>query len=57
MLSSACESTVEKNEVICTGVRGGDGVERSARLDKAANDDDPDIEDMVRCRSWFDLFN
>ena len=48
MLSRTCESTVGKNEVICTGVRGGDGVERRARLDSAANDDEPDMEDMVR---------
>lgn len=57
MLSRTCESTVGKNEVICIGVRGGDGVERRARLDSAANDDEPDMEDMVRCRSWFDRWS
>jgi len=45
-----------KYDVNWIGV-GGDGVERRARLDSAAKDDDDESVDKVRCRSWLDLLN
>ena len=40
--------------MIVIGVRGGEGVERSAKLVSAAMDELEDIVESVRCRSWFD---
>ncbi len=41
--------------MIVMGVRGGDGVERNAKLVSAAMEELEDIVDRVRCRSWLDL--
>lgn len=38
----------------CNGVRGGDGVDRIAKLDNAAKVEDVEI---VRCRSWLFLLS
>ena len=43
-----------KCDVNVMGVRGGDGVERRAKLVRAAIEELEEIVDSVRCRSWLD---
>ena len=52
MLSNAAVcSGGGKCAVICTGVRGGDGVERNAKFVRAAMEELEEMVDRVRCRS------
>lgn len=52
MLSSVeFASGGEKYAVICTGVRGGDGVERSVKFVSAAIEELDEMVERVRCRS------
>ena len=43
-----------KCDVNVMGVRGGDGVDRRAKLVRAAIEELEEIVDNVRCRSWLD---
>ena len=43
-----------KCDVNVMGVRGGDGVDRRAKLVRAAIEELEEIVDSVRCRSWLD---
>ena len=49
-----CSSAGGKWDVKCVDSRGGDGVDRIARLDRAAKDEEEEMVDSVRCRSWFE---